>query len=149
MEVWDGTKRLDSHAALWSGTAASFVDLHPTDLALNDWDSFVLGMTEEVEVGYLMSPDGKSYEAALWQGTAASYLNLNQFLPAGYSNGFANAADWVNGQLWVVGNAMNASGRDEAMLWTYTNTVPEPSTFALLGFGAVGVLFWRKRRNSN
>jgi hypothetical protein len=150
VEVWDGRgKRLESHAALWSGTAASFQDLHPTDVAKSEWDSFVEGVTEGVQVGYLMSPDGKSYEAALWEGTAASYLNLNDFLPAGYSNGFAAAADWVNGQLWIVGNATNNDrGRDEAMLWIYTNTVPEPSTYALfcLGVGAFA-LFKRKVRN--
>lgn len=64
-----------AHAALWSGTVESFVDLHP---AGNPYISEIQGMSALEQVGYfrpiLTSP---AHRAALWRGTAASFVSLH------------------------------------------------------------------------
>ena len=131
-------KSLNRHAALWTGTAASFVDLHPYDPALEQYDSWVKGMTEGVEVGYLMSPNGLDIFAGLWQGNAASFLNLDTYLPSGYSAGQPFGADWLNNnELWVVGAVYNDTlDRFEAAAWVYTVESP-PITIAKAGTNVV------------
>ncbi len=112
------------HAALWNGTAESFVDLHPTAEEFGDYDSFIYGMTDGVQVGYLMSPSGEDILAALWEGTAGSFFNLNSVLPSKYIASQAWAADRYNGELWVVGNVYNSeTSRIEAGLWVRSEPV--------------------------
>ena len=76
----DGTG--DYHATLWSGSAASSVDLNPTGY----FNSRVAGMSTEFQAGdgWLGGPansPGAIRHALLWHGTADSVLDLNQFLP--------------------------------------------------------------------
>ena len=129
------------HAALWQGTAASFQDLHPSASVIPEsYDSFILGMTDGIQVGYLMSPDGQTIQAALWEGTANSFLSLNSLLPAGYRASQAIAASWFNGELWVVGWAQNTSlDRSEAMAWIYSAEAPK---LTISRSGAKVVLAW-------
>jgi hypothetical protein len=62
------------HAALWSGTAASFVDLHPTGAYI----SYVYGMNGAHQVGSASFAASHYFDhAALWSGTAASFADLN------------------------------------------------------------------------
>jgi len=138
-QVEDDSK--NRHAALWRSTAASFQDLHPSaSVVPEDYDSFIQGMTDGIQVGYVMSPDGQTFQAALWDGTANSFLNLDTLLPAGYSGSQANAADWFNGELWVVGWAENTDlNRDEAMIWIYSAEAPR---LAISRSGTNVVIAW-------
>jgi len=60
------------HAVLWSGTAASAVDLHPSDEAAS---STAYAMAGDQQGGMVVF-NGIA-QAALWSGTAASYRNLH------------------------------------------------------------------------
>ena len=123
---WVEDDSRNRHAALWQGTATSFQDLHPSaSVVPEDYDSFIQGMTDGIQVGYVTSPNGRIFQAALWEGTANSFLNLDTLLPAGYSGSQAYAAEWFNGELWVVGWAENTDlNRDEAMIWIYSAEAP-------------------------
>jgi MYXO-CTERM domain-containing protein len=61
-----------AHAALWSGSAASLVDLHPAGA----FESEVWGMAPGEQAGWFEIPSG-AHHAALWHGTAASVVDLN------------------------------------------------------------------------
>lgn len=66
-----------NHPALWSGTAASFIDLLPSGFSaglatktLNGW-----------QIGILTSPSGDI--GVIWHGSAASVIDLKTLVPAG------------------------------------------------------------------
>src|SRR5262245_7404655 len=63
-------------AAIWSGTAGSFVDLQPAAYL----SSFAYAISGSQQAGYVYS---SATHAALWSGTAGSVLDLH---PAGYSS---------------------------------------------------------------
>lgn len=60
-----------THAALWHGSATSFVDMNPPNWA----GSVLTGLTEEMQVGSVSS--ATETHAALWRGDAASFKDLN------------------------------------------------------------------------
>ena len=62
---------LSFHAAVWTGTPASVVDLHPAGAN----DSYVYAMAPGIEAGVVLSGGGQ--RAALWRGTVASYVDLH------------------------------------------------------------------------
>lgn len=64
---------------IWSGTAASFVDLTPTGAGMVA--SFVWGTHNGQQSGSVSS-DNLNFRAAAWSGTAASYVDLH---PGGYN----------------------------------------------------------------
>jgi hypothetical protein len=97
-----------SRAALWSGTASSYVDLHP-DGAL---DSVAWGGGDGQQVGWALIGGGG--RASLWTGSASSWVNLN---PAGWASSTAVAAR--GGQQVGRGN-FNASTFSSAILWNGT-----------------------------
>jgi hypothetical protein len=70
-------------AGFWSGTAASFVDLHPGGTAVSSIAYAIAGNQQGGMVNY----DGFAH-AALWSGTAASYTDLT---PPGL--GFGNHSE--------------------------------------------------------
>ena len=104
------------HAALWRGSAASVVDLHPNGIGCersyaNDTDG-----TRQVGYGYFpTSTNTAPYRALLWSGTSASAVVLH---PPGYTHSFAEG---VRGDEQV-GHAFNAlSGEySRALLWRGT-----------------------------
>jgi hypothetical protein len=104
------------HAALWRGSAASVVDLHPSGIGCqrsyaNDTD----GRTQ-VGYGYFPTPANTApYRALRWSGTAASAVTLH---PPGYTHSFAEG---VGGDEQV-GYAFDAhgGGGTRALLWRGT-----------------------------
>src|ERR1700722_15111910 len=74
-----------THAILWSGTAASAVDLNPVGTK----NSEAIGVFGNQEVG-----DGDK-GALLWYGTAASVVDLNPTDFGGYSGAVAWATNGV------------------------------------------------------
>ena len=94
------------HAALWSGSASSFVDLHPTG-----WDqSYAYGVAGGQQVRYAV-PYGGNDRAALWSGSASSFVDLHPF--AWYQS---RAYGVAGGQ--QVGYAVPYGGNDRAALWS-------------------------------
>lgn len=98
--AWADTKE---KAAMWTGTAGTFVDLHPAGAQT----SAIYGMTATAQVGYVAMALAAS--AAIWHGTAA-WTNLN---PTGASES-ACLGGYDDKQ---VGYA-TLSGSSHAALWT-------------------------------
>jgi probable HAF family extracellular repeat protein len=93
------------HAFLWTGTAASAVDLNPSGFTF----SFALGVADGQQVGAAAGPaTGDNNHAFLWTGTAASAVDLT---PSEFTS--SQAVGVANGQ--QVGFADN-----DAILWTGT-----------------------------
>jgi hypothetical protein len=100
------------HAAIWSGTRASLVDLNPnseltTSVAIATDGSHQVGC-----VTTILSPGTRLTRAALWSGSAATAVDLN---PAGSSQSQANAVR--DGQ--EAGQAATGTG-NHAILWSGT-----------------------------
>lgn len=94
------------HASAWSGTAASFVSLHPASGAD---ESAANGTDGTQQVGYVLDDTSFQFHAALWEGTAASFIDLN---PAGSDDSVANGVD--DGQQ---GGHARIGGDNHAALW--------------------------------
>jgi hypothetical protein len=62
------------HAALWTGSAASWVDLNPGGI-VDSSEAFAAGGGQQV--GDVHIAGGTSIHASLWSGTAASWVDLN------------------------------------------------------------------------
>lgn len=60
------------HAALWHGTAASFVDLHPAGAE----QSRALATDGVLQGGWATLPGGAIAEAVIWAGSAESVVDL-------------------------------------------------------------------------
>ena len=92
------------HAALWSGTPASLVDLNPTGCPY----SLVNGVSATQQVGWAQISNVS--RASLWSGTAASRVDLN---PAGVDGSAATSISG-NQPSWVVaiGDAQHACRLD-------------------------------------
>ena len=97
------------HAAFWSGSKSSFIDLHPSS-----WNgSFVTGVSGNLQVGNVYSILGSGH-AALWNGTASSFVDLN---PTGADTSTANAISGMT----VVGNS-GVGNYTHATLWAGSAT---------------------------
>jgi hypothetical protein len=101
----------ETRAAVWNGTASSYVSLHP-DGALR---SVAWGSADGQQVGLVQFTGlGSAGRASLWTGTAGSRVDLH---PAGWAR--SEAFDVGGGQ--QVGNAQfSAAFVSSAMLWTGT-----------------------------
>ena len=97
------------HALLWNGSAASVVDLNPTNLP-GVASSLAYGTDGTNQVGW-SSPGTQPHHALLWSGTAASAVDLN---PGGFVTSMAFG---VSGNQQV-GTGLTASGGGGALLWT-------------------------------
>ncbi|HEY3243006.1 MAG TPA: hypothetical protein VGM03_06600 [Phycisphaerae bacterium] len=98
------------HAAMWTGSAGSWVDLNPSG-ALGS-EAYGAGAGQQVGYASFTVPGGAVHRAALWSGSAGSWVNLN---PAGST--FSEAAGVSGGQ--QVGVAC-VGGVCRASLWTGT-----------------------------
>lgn len=104
------------HAALWRGSAASVVDLHPTDSGCQR--SYAVDTDGSRQVGHAYCPavpNTAPYQALLWSGTAGSAVVLH---PTGYTHSFAEG---IHGGEQV-GYAFNylGDGYSRALLWRGT-----------------------------
>jgi hypothetical protein len=97
------------HALLWSGTAASVVDLNPND----SFASYATAVAGSTQVGWGTSATtGNNDHAFLWQGTAESAVDLH---PIGFERSEAIGVSGTS----QVGYAANDS-YPHAILWTGT-----------------------------
>jgi hypothetical protein len=78
-----------SHAALWTGSAGSLVDLHPTGVGAVSSIAYAAALTEQAGAVTF----GFSSHASLWKGSAATWVDLN---PIGISSSLARATDGGN-----------------------------------------------------
>jgi len=99
------------HALLWTGTAASYVDLNPTGFT----SSYAYGTNGTYQVGYGTGPATgyNIYHALLWNGSAASCVDLN---PGGFSQSYARG---ISGSQQA-GYGTAANGNTHALLWEGT-----------------------------
>ncbi|MBL8765295.1 MAG: hypothetical protein JNM07_13605 [Phycisphaerae bacterium] len=75
------------HAAMWSGSAETFVDMHPLS---NPRSSEIVAMDGGVQVGDTRALVTQSYHhAAMWRGTPQSHIDLN---PPGMVESYGTAA---------------------------------------------------------
>lgn len=99
------------HAVLWTGTADSVVDLHPS------WcrESSAVAVAAGRQVGFcVLSADGLITRALLWNGTAQSVVDVHAFLPPGFVRSEARGIDSSG---TVIGSAADANGTSHAILW--------------------------------
>jgi hypothetical protein len=99
------------HALLWSGTAESFVDLHPDGFLT----STAVAISDSQQVGWAWSPE-KYDHAMLWTGTAGSCVDLHP------TSGlvFMSEAYGVGGGQQVGGGQEVGGSNWHAFLWTGT-----------------------------
>jgi len=119
------------HAALWSGTAESEVDLNPAD-AIN---SIALATNGKIQVGQAVGgPPAIEQHARLWKGTADSAVDLHDFLPDGFTESAAYSIDAAGN---IYGLASNDSdGTIHAIEWlTQAARLSNISTRADVGTG--------------
>src|SRR4051812_511914 len=100
------------HALLWTGSAASFVDLHPTT---GFTSSYAVGARSTQQVGYGSgTATGGKIHALLWSGTAASVVDLN---PAGIDTSYARG---ISGNFQVGDGYNTLDLNSHALLWNGT-----------------------------
>lgn len=116
------------HAGLWSGTADSAVDLHPTLLTGFDQSlAFGVGAGQQVGEGIGSVTSGMMH-ALLWNGTAASAVDLN---PPGFTSSIAYGTDGEQ----QVGGGVTATYPSHALLWDATaNSAVDLHNDSLPGF---------------
>jgi hypothetical protein len=100
------------HALLWYSTAASAVDLHPTEFAAVASYAQAVDAETGQQAGYVTSSSATTtaQHACLWSGTAASAIDLN---PAGYS--WSEALALHGG--YQAGYGGTLAGQTHALLW--------------------------------
>ena len=135
--AWYGatTTANHAHAVLWSGTAASAVDLHPAGFL----ESRAFSTSDGQQVGWGNHSQGGATTALLWSGSAGSVVNLHSYLSSDYTN---SAAVGIAPNGNIVGYAFTTQGVPHAIEWV----VPEPGTGLLVIAGLLGFAGWRKQR---
>jgi hypothetical protein len=112
-------KQLSVHALLWHGTPNSLTDIHPPQYP----NSQAFAAAGNRQVGFTVIGNDPvapgTYHGLLWFGTAASVIDLNQFLPAGYTDAQLDAIDPVTGI--IAGAAKGPKGVFEPAVW-----IPQP-----------------------
>jgi hypothetical protein len=136
-----------SHALLWTGTAASAVDLNPTNLpGINGSDSTALATNGHQQAGFAFTTD-LGVNAIVWTGTAASAVNLDPLLQA-MGSWTDSEADYIDssGNIYGIadGTYHGVTGAF-AVEWSPPAQVPEPVAGSLLLITSAGMLMRRKR----
>src|SRR5262249_18147182 len=130
-----------SHAGMWSGTAASWVDLNPAGSNY----SAIEAMIGTVQAGWDDDPSGTTH-AGVWNGTAGSFEDLSLLLPGSWGNTEATGIWSDASKLYVSGWGLSHQDFDyHALLCTRPISAPEPDTAALLCLGGLTVI--RRRRS--
>ena len=101
-------------AILWTGTAASALNLNPSGLGLPF--SSANGVANGQQVGSAFHSNDNLNHAILWTGTAASAVDLNTFLPAGFTDSEAGRID-ENGDIVGLASGPATAGNNHAFLW--------------------------------
>ena len=127
------------HALLWTGTAASFVDLDPNGYL----ESQAFGTNGTQQVGWGLNSADSTDDALVWKGSLNSYVDLEGFLPSA-DKWSGSTADSISANGNIFGWAYDPSGNYYAVEWSPV-AVPEPTTLALISFVGT-VLISRRRR---
>lgn len=115
-----------NYATLWTGTAASAVNIHPYQ-AVNSptifTQSYAAAIIGDVVVGHAtdgaLSTSSPAYNhAVVWNVATFEVVDLNAFLPAGFVGSIAYAVDAAG---TIAGQMLDANGNRRACLW-----VPNP-----------------------
>lgn len=95
-----------SHACVWSGTAAWFVDLNPVGAVR----SVAYSASGPFQAGYITTALNDSpARASLWAGVASSWLDLSELLPSGRFTDSVALGVWTDGvTIRVTGSASDA-----------------------------------------
>lgn len=98
-------------ALLWNGSAASVVNLHPAGYSLS-----LLYATNGTQQAGQATDNAfpQRQHAMVWTGTADSAVDLNQFLPAGYTDASARAIDAAGN---IVGFASQPGQASHMFMW--------------------------------
>ncbi|MCC7014682.1 MAG: hypothetical protein IT454_19125 [Planctomycetes bacterium] len=119
------------HAARWSGSASSWVDLHPTGFT----SSRCTDIDGARQVGSVTTPSTEF--AALWNGSAGTFVNLHPPGPATFSR------VWGAGGGAQVGFIDKGNFNADACMWSgsaasFVNLAPPGSTFSVARDAAGG-----------
>jgi len=112
----------DVHALLWTGTAASAVDLNPAGYS----SSIAYGTNGRQQVGFASAPAMDTH-ALLWSGTAGSAIDLQSLLSSNLSDSRAFSIDDAGD---AFGLATDTSGTYHAIEWL---APPHTATGAIVG----------------
>ncbi len=105
------------HAALWRGTPASVVDLHPSITGISRSYANATDGSQQVGYGYFSTSGNTTpYRALLWSGTAASAVVLH---PPGFTHSFAEGVG-AGVQVGYAFNTLQGDGYSRALLWRGT-----------------------------
>jgi hypothetical protein len=120
-----GLPMANSHALLWSGTAASARDLNPSGFTV----SFAADTNGSKQVGAGWNASlgiSTNTHALVWSGTAASAVDLHQFLPSGFISSSAVSIDNLGN---VLGSALDSSFKSHTILWKPGSASVPPTSF--------------------
>ena len=100
------------HAGIWSGTAASYADLHPSGSS-SPFSSVANDTAGSMQTGSVTATSSGPVHAARWSFTAISYIDIH---PGGsYTNSEGIGTDGTS----IVGDA-DTGGVTHAALWKFS-----------------------------
>jgi hypothetical protein len=135
------TRKATNEAALWSGSAASYVTLAPQGYTRSRAERCSHGF----QIGWMgKEPRGMLLRAVLWAGSADQFLDLQQFLPEPYNASWTRDLHVEGNRLRIIGTAQKVlnDGRYEMddgkvpVMWEFTlreavpARTPRPATAA-------------------
>jgi len=105
------------HAFLWTGTAASVVDLDPTSLSgIQESEAYAINGSQQVGRGWEEGEPEFPTHALLWSATAASAVDLNPTDLTGITSSSALGTDGTQ----QVGYGDTVTGYTHSLLWNGT-----------------------------
>lgn len=132
-------------AALWTGSAASYVNLMPA----GGLESSAFAVHSGYQVGY--TNFGSGAVAGIWNGTAASWEDLSVNFPSSFGIHVRSFARDV----WTDGNTLYVAGYGEFFdLSTFTQTqqgflmtrpIPEPGSALMMAIAGIAAIPRRRR----